>query len=89
MLPGEVGVAGKNHAVVAVRVLPDRGGDFLAVGDIDDEGANRVGAVIESDGVFGAHSSVGWAESLTECSAGEAQNPPECGVRTAEFEADG
>ena len=52
MLPGEVRVARQDHALRAVRVSPDGGGDFRAVGDVDDEGANRVRAVVQTDGVL-------------------------------------
>ena len=55
MLPREIRVAGQDHALRAVCVIPDGRADFRAVGDVDDEGANRVRAVIQTDGVFGAH----------------------------------
>ena len=40
MLAGDVRVARQNHAGGAVFVAPDSGGELLAVGDVDDEGAN-------------------------------------------------
>jgi len=55
MLPREVRVARQNHALRAVRVSQDGRGDFRAVGDVDDEGANGIRAVVETDGVTGCH----------------------------------
>ena len=55
MLPRQVRVARQNHTRIAVGVSPDSGGDFRSVGDVDDEGANGTGAVIEADRVFRAH----------------------------------
>ena len=55
MLPREVRVAGQHHALRAVAINPDGSGDFRAVGDVDDEGANRVRAVVQTDGILDAH----------------------------------
>ena len=55
MLSREIRVALENHALGAVGISPDGVGDLRAVGDVDDEGANRVRAVIQSDGVASAH----------------------------------
>ena len=54
MLPGEVGVARQDDALRAVLVIPDGGRHLAPVGDVDDEGADGVGAVVEADGVFGS-----------------------------------
>ena len=47
MLPGEIRVARQDHALRAVRVVQTAVADFRAVGDVDDEGANRVRAVVQ------------------------------------------
>ena len=53
MLPGKVGVVRQNDPLCAVGVVPNRGRHLAPVGDVDDEGADGVGAVIETDGVLG------------------------------------
>jgi hypothetical protein len=55
VLSGQVRVAPKNHPLGAVGIGPDRRGDFPAVGDMDEQGTNRVGAVIQADGVLDCH----------------------------------
>ena len=54
MLPREVRVARQDDPLRAVRVVPDRGRHLAPVGDVDDQGADGVGAVIEADGVLGS-----------------------------------
>ena len=53
MLPGKVRVARQDDALRAVGVVPHRGRHLAPVGDVDDESADGVGAVIEPDGVLG------------------------------------
>ena len=55
MLPRQIRVAGQNHARRAVGIIPNRRRDFRAVGDIDDERANRVRAVVQSNCIFCWH----------------------------------
>ena len=55
MLPRKVWIAREDDASGAVRITPDSGGDFRAVGDVDNEGANGVRAVVQADGVFWRH----------------------------------
>ena len=51
MLAGEVVVAGiEQDALLAAGVIDDGGAEFAAVCDIDDERADGVGAVIDSEG---------------------------------------
>ena len=59
MLPRQIGVARQNDALRAVRVSPHGGGHFRAVGDIDDERANRVCSVVQTNGVLSCHNFIG------------------------------
>ena len=55
MLARQLRVAPKHNAGMAVFVAPNGGGDFAAVGGIDEQGADGVGPVVETDRILGAH----------------------------------
>ena len=55
VLPRQIRIARKDDTLRAVRVSPDGGGDLRAVGDVDNQGSNRVRAVIQADGVLSFH----------------------------------
>ena len=55
MLPGKVRIARQNDPLPPVRIIPERGGYFAAIGCIDQQSAHGIRAVIESDDVFAAH----------------------------------
>ena len=58
MLPGEIGIAAQDDALGSVFVIPDRRAGFMAIGGVNDQGADGVGSVIQTDGVFGAHGNI-------------------------------
>jgi hypothetical protein len=54
MLAGQIGVLAQDDALMAVCIGPDRSGDFAPVRHIDDQRANGIGPVIETDRITAA-----------------------------------
>jgi hypothetical protein len=51
MLPRQVGVARiEQDALLAGRIIDDRGAEFPSIAHIDDEGADGVGSIINTEG---------------------------------------
>src|SRR2546429_5495374 len=55
MLPRQVRVAREDYTLGAMGIIPDRRRDLSPVLDVDDDCADRVGAVIETKGVSRVH----------------------------------
>ena len=58
MLAREIRIAAQNDTLRAVLVIPDRGADFTTMGGVHHQGADRIGSVIKTDGVFCAHGDI-------------------------------
>src|SRR5438046_525922 len=55
MLTRQIRIARENNTLITVAIIPDLTSHLTAIGNIDNQRPNRIGAVVESDTVARAH----------------------------------